>query len=405
LHSSTNSVRLQAMAPADDGVEVGAGGQPALTRDRLVAAALDLVQEEGIEGLSMRALADRLAVKAASLYWHVRDRGELLDLLADAILSKVPAPDGVRGWREPALRLCRDVETVVSSQRDTAPIVLAAPDALERSAVHARLHDLFQAAGLSAGEAHATATMMLTYVVLQPGQDRDRPFIEAGKPASIAIDSGSRGVTLRAGTGMDTLIRVPHDPAAAAPAVVHGETVVVRRLRGAGEAEIELNPANPWRIRVQGPTWNTRLDLAGLDIREIKLDSGAARVDCILPPPHGVVPIKVSGGVAGLKLHRPPGVKVVAKVSSGAVKVQLDAFTLRATVLDAHWESAPSASSGDHYALAISGGAVQVALDEDAPVANHPQTKRLAVANVDPRDAVSVLLEGVEARARHHSRS
>jgi hypothetical protein len=77
----------------------------------------------------------------------------------------------------------------------------------------------------------------------------------------------------------------------------------------------------------------------------------------------------------------------VAKVSSGAVKIQLDAFTLRATVLDAHWESAPSASSGDHYALAISGGAVQVALDEDAPVANHPQTERCGPARCRQRAA------------------
>jgi len=50
-----------------------------LTRERLVEAALRLVNEEGLDGLSMRALADKLDVKAASLYWHVRDRSELLE--------------------------------------------------------------------------------------------------------------------------------------------------------------------------------------------------------------------------------------------------------------------------------------------------------------------------------------
>jgi AcrR family transcriptional regulator len=390
------------MSPQDR-VEAAGGGQHALTRARLVAAALELVQEEGIDGLSMRALADRLAVKAASLYWHVRDRGELLELLADAILSKDPGHDGEGGWREAALRLSRDVGTLAANQRDAALIVLGAPDALERSAIHAHFKDLFQTAGLTAGEAHATATMVLTHVLLHPGRKGDRPPIDAGKPASIAIDSGSRGVTLRAGSGMETLIRVPHDPATAGPAVVHGETVVVRRLRGVGEAEIELNPANPWRIQIQGPTWNTRLDLAGLAIREIKLDSGAARVDCVLPSPNGVVPIIVSGGVAGLKLHRPPGVKVVAKVSSGAVKVRLDAFALTATLQDVHWESAPSASSGSHYAVVINGGALQVSLDEDAPAATQPAAETVAVATVDPRDAVSILLDGVEDRARRRS--
>jgi len=46
--------------------------QQGLTRERLVGAALDLIGEEGLEGLSMRALADRLQVKAASLYWPSR---------------------------------------------------------------------------------------------------------------------------------------------------------------------------------------------------------------------------------------------------------------------------------------------------------------------------------------------
>lgn len=390
------------MTPRDG--NAGAADQPALTRASLVAAALEVVQEEGIDGLSMRALADRLGVKAASLYWHVRDRRELLELLADAVLSRSPGSGGGGDWRRAATALCRDLEVMIRSQRDAALIVLGAPEALERSAIHARMRGLFQTAGLSGGEAHSAATMMLTHVVLHPGSEGERRIDEPGKAASIAIDSGSRGVALRAGTGMDSLIRVPHDPSAAGPAVVHGETVTVRRLRGVGEAEIELNPANPWRIQVQGPTWNTRLDLAGLDIREIKLDSGAARVNCILPPPRGTVPIRVSGGVVGLRLHRPPGVRVVARVSSGAMKVRLDAFALTATVLDAHWESAPLAGSAGHYDLAISGGAIQVSLDEDAPPATEPLPNPIAVASLDPRDAVGILLDGVEARVRHRSR-
>src|SRR5256714_13552595 len=68
--------------------------QRGLTRDRLVGAALELVNEEGLDALSMRALADRLKVKAASLYWHVRDRRELLELVAESILDKVPATGG-----------------------------------------------------------------------------------------------------------------------------------------------------------------------------------------------------------------------------------------------------------------------------------------------------------------------
>src|SRR5438309_11397130 len=71
-----------------------------LTRERLVEAALGLINEEGLEGLSMRALADRLEVKAASLYWHVRDRRELLELLAESILDGVGRARRGAGWRQ-----------------------------------------------------------------------------------------------------------------------------------------------------------------------------------------------------------------------------------------------------------------------------------------------------------------
>jgi hypothetical protein len=142
---------------------------------------------------------------------------------------------------------------------------------------------------------------------------------------------------------------VAHDPTAPAPAIVRGDTVIVRRLRGGRQGELELNPAHPWRFRVQAPTWNTVLDLPGLDVRGIHIDSGATRVECILPPPAGVVPIQVSGGVVGVRLRRPPGVAVVAELSTAAVRLRVDAFTIAATTGDVTWESTPGARDQDHW--------------------------------------------------------
>ncbi len=50
-----------------------------LSRSAVIQAALDLLDSAGVEGLSMRAVADRLGVKAASLYWHLRDKEQLLE--------------------------------------------------------------------------------------------------------------------------------------------------------------------------------------------------------------------------------------------------------------------------------------------------------------------------------------
>src|SRR6267143_2360396 len=84
-----------------NGVRI-ASAMNGLSRASLVSAALGLVQDEGLEALTMRALANRLNVKAASLYWHVRDRRELLELLAESILEQVPATRGAT-WRPEVL--------------------------------------------------------------------------------------------------------------------------------------------------------------------------------------------------------------------------------------------------------------------------------------------------------------
>src|ERR1700674_5172291 len=99
-------------------------GQRGLTRQGLVAAALQLVQQEGLEALSMRALAEALGVKASSLYWHVRDRRELLELLAESILETVPATSRRSGWRNAVLDAGAALSQRVSAQNDADRILL-----------------------------------------------------------------------------------------------------------------------------------------------------------------------------------------------------------------------------------------------------------------------------------------
>ena len=57
-----------------------------LTRDTVLRAALDLLNEVGIDALSTRRLAERLGVQSPTLYWHFRNKGELLDAMAEAIM-------------------------------------------------------------------------------------------------------------------------------------------------------------------------------------------------------------------------------------------------------------------------------------------------------------------------------
>jgi AcrR family transcriptional regulator len=79
--------------------------QPNLTRDRITTAAIDIADRDGIESVSMRKLAQGLGVDPMSLYNHVRDKDDLLDAMADAIVGEIEIPSAGRDWK----RSLRDV--------------------------------------------------------------------------------------------------------------------------------------------------------------------------------------------------------------------------------------------------------------------------------------------------------
>jgi AcrR family transcriptional regulator len=96
-----------------------------LTREAIVEAALALLDREGVAGLSMRRLAQELGVGVASLYWHVRDKEELLGLLLDRIVgeAEIPDPDPER-WQEQLKQMGREGRELLQRHRDAAQISL-----------------------------------------------------------------------------------------------------------------------------------------------------------------------------------------------------------------------------------------------------------------------------------------
>ena len=69
-----------------------------LDRDRILRAALDLADEQGIEALSMRKLAQALGFEAMSLYNHVANKDDLLDGILDLALAETELPTGEGDW-------------------------------------------------------------------------------------------------------------------------------------------------------------------------------------------------------------------------------------------------------------------------------------------------------------------
>ena len=370
-----------------------------MNRVTLAVTALDLIQEDGLDALTMRTLADRSGVKAASLYWHVRDREELLELVADALLARVPSPGRGLDWRRSALAMCTAVAAEIAAQRDGDRVLREAPGAVRRSAVYASLVKAIGSGGIDAATAAEVAAMMIGFVTTQPSIAFAGRPAAAGKTVTLAIDSGSRGVVVQASGPMDGLFRVPHDTATAAPTVIRDERVIVRRLRGGKRGEIEINPAHPWRIQVQGPTWNTLLDLRGIDLREVRVDSSASKVECVLPHPRGVVPIHISSGVFRVELKTIPGTAVVAVIKSGAVQVSLEGANTRVALADTRWESPGASESHDRYELEVSGGSVRVSLDQTAVEGDlRPVTPPGPAGEDSLSNALEIVLDGIAAR-------
>ena len=70
-----------------------------LNRARVLEAAVDLADREGIDAVSMRRLGQDLGIEAMSLYTHVRGKDDLLDGMVDAVVGEIPIDVEGPDWR------------------------------------------------------------------------------------------------------------------------------------------------------------------------------------------------------------------------------------------------------------------------------------------------------------------
>lgn len=137
-----------------------------LSRDRVVEAALGLLDAEGFEAVTMPSLAKRLGVGTMSLYRHVEDKDDLINAIAERVLSDVAVPDGepddwegrvvgyLRALREAAL--AHPALSRILAQRG----LTVGPVFEQLEAVHA----ILRSAGFSDVGAVRTFYTLLTYV-------------------------------------------------------------------------------------------------------------------------------------------------------------------------------------------------------------------------------------------------
>jgi AcrR family transcriptional regulator len=143
-----------------------------LTREQIVAEALRLLDTEGIEALSMRKLAAALDAGATSLYWHVANRDELIELVINEIYGELDVPDvpdvgEARDWQAATRRFAHSMRSTIVRHRwvvsvlDHLVVAYPGPNLAQASE---RMLGVFEAAGFELPEAERAFTTVAAYV-------------------------------------------------------------------------------------------------------------------------------------------------------------------------------------------------------------------------------------------------
>jgi TetR/AcrR family tetracycline transcriptional repressor len=144
------------------------GQRAGLTRERVLAAAGELVAERGLGALTMRALAERLGVSPNALYSHVASKTALVDAILDEVLAEVEAPDAVVEDPVAGLHaLMASTHAVLLAHADLVPAYLARGGA--RGPHAQRLGDVMLAllarTGLAGQDARAALRVLIVYTI------------------------------------------------------------------------------------------------------------------------------------------------------------------------------------------------------------------------------------------------
>ena len=138
----------------------------ALSRDRIVAAAIELLDAEGESGLTFRALATRLATGPGAIYWHIANKSELLVAASDAVVGRAMADVAAHTTPRRALR---SIAVCVFEAIDAHPWVGAqlsrAPWQTAMLQIFERIGRQVQALGVPDGAQFTAASVLVSYIL------------------------------------------------------------------------------------------------------------------------------------------------------------------------------------------------------------------------------------------------
>jgi AcrR family transcriptional regulator len=143
-------------------------------RDEVLTAALALVDERGLDALTMRALAERLGVTPMAVYRHVANKEALLDALVDRLIGTPTPPDPSAPWRDRLRALAAAGRAIAHAHPNAAPLLLRRPTRTSRAVAFVdAIYQALLASGLPVEAVprieRLTSTFVLGYAVSEVG--------------------------------------------------------------------------------------------------------------------------------------------------------------------------------------------------------------------------------------------
>jgi TetR/AcrR family tetracycline transcriptional repressor len=165
-----------------------------LSRELLIETGLRLLDEVGLDGLSVRRLAAELGVRSPALYWHVKTKQELLEGMAAAIImaAGMGPPEGAETWPEWLRRRARAYRKSLLSHRDGARLITSARRAPEALAGFERELEAMVRLGFTPGLALHTIMVIGDYTSGFVLREQALP----SQPTSAEVEMLSRLPTL-----------------------------------------------------------------------------------------------------------------------------------------------------------------------------------------------------------------
>jgi AcrR family transcriptional regulator len=140
--------------------------EDALSRERIVGAAIELLDDEGEDGLTFRALATRLVTGPGAIYWHIANKSELLVAATNAVVAR--AMGEVRASakpREAIRRIALGVFEAVDAHPWVGAQLSRAPWETPTLQIFERIGREVQALGVRRGAQFTSASALLSYII------------------------------------------------------------------------------------------------------------------------------------------------------------------------------------------------------------------------------------------------